>query len=118
MNTAAGAERRRFPRVVGSTYELECGREHAVRVLDVSAGGVLFESFKPLTVGARVGVKIRGRGFADATMLEVKRCTPTPYRRGEVVHQIGGQFHPPVDPAIADAASQRGFLAKTTSQGH
>jgi hypothetical protein len=58
----------------------------AVQVLEISEGGVLLRSYRPVNVGLRAALRLNIGGHAFATEVAVTRVTPSaeggPYRIG------------------------------------
>jgi hypothetical protein len=100
VTEVSGAERRRFMRLPGGAFELQYSDQKALRVLDVSKGGVRFESAEPLPVGSRLSVALSAAGFSSRAQLEVKRCEMVPFTRGAVVYHVGGAFASALDAAL------------------
>jgi hypothetical protein len=108
MTEISGAERRRFVRLPGGAFELQYRERKALRVLDISPGGVQFESAESLAIGSRLNVALSAAGFSGRTQLEVKRCDLVPFTRGAVVFHVGGAFAPVLGAAVELAARRSG----------
>jgi len=100
-NAETGApERRRTPRVrVADGAQAIVAASGSVRVLDISAGGVLLASTRPALVGTRGRLSLTVAGNPWAATVEICRIVPSADRVG---YRIGASFVD-ISPAQRDA---------------
>lgn len=82
-------ERRRSPRVTLGDGSIGIVAADSVRVLDLSAGGVLLVSARPATVGTRGRLSFTLAGNPLAAEVEIRHVTESRERDG---YRIGAMF--------------------------
>ncbi len=87
--TAPAAERRSSPRTVLAEGQVGIVAADSVRVLDISAGGVLLASSRPAVVGSRGRLSFTVGESPLATTVEIRRVVASVDRTG---YRIGARF--------------------------
>jgi PilZ domain-containing protein len=83
-------ERRRSPRRPVDTEFVKISSADSVRVLDISAAGVLFQTPSPLSLGARGQLRLSVGGAPLLAEIEVRRVSVAP--DSSPGYRIGAKF--------------------------
>jgi hypothetical protein len=94
--TEAILDRRRMPRVpVGPAMELSLPVPLTVRVVDISAGGVLLSSPQKMSIGQRARLQLTLGGEPLSVEVEVRRVADGREAMGRNRYRLGAAFVAP-----------------------